>query len=217
MEKEIKIIVVDDHKAFRIGLVAVMEMIDNVNVIGDVATGNELFRLLQINKPDIIFMDINLTEENGIDLTRRVLSKYQEIVVIAITSSDEAYNLIEMLDAGASAFILKNAGNKEIQDAIDTVRNGKTYFSREFLFLTKQFAPKTKKKPNIKLSDREREILGLICKGMSNKEIANIIDLSIHTVDTHRRNLLDKTGARNTASLVMIAFRDELGKCDNSG
>jgi DNA-binding NarL/FixJ family response regulator len=115
-----------------------------------------------------------------------------------------------MLSAGASAFLLKNATEQEIQKAIKSVVKGENYFSKEFLFLARNFITNQQKKSNVSLSDREKEILAFICQGYSNQEIADAINLSIHTVDTHRRNLLNKTGAKNTASLVMTAFRDGL-------
>ena len=210
MENSIEIIIVDDHKIFRVGLEAILNCIENVNVIGDVENSTELFQLLRKTEPDILFMDVNLGAENGIDLTRKVVARYADILVIAITSSDEVNNFNDMLEAGASAFLLKNASEQELQKAINEVIKGNYYFSREFLFLAKKFSIKPKKKVKIQLSEREKEVLNLICQGYSNQEIAAKIDLSVHTVDSHRRNLLNKTSARNTASLVMIAFRDEL-------
>lgn len=216
MENLLEIIIVDDHKIFRVGLEALISTFENVDVIGDVENGAELFQLLRKTEPDIIFMDIHLGEENGIDLTRKVLAKYPDIIVVALTSSDEVNNFNEMMEAGASGFILKNAAEQELKKAIEEVVKGNTYFSREFLFLARQFTSKQrKKKSSIQLSEREKEVLSLICQGFSNQEIANQVDLSVHTVDSHRRNLLTKTGARNTASLVMIAFRDELIELDN--
>ena len=210
MDNTIEIVITDDHKIFRIGLEAILNSIEHINVIGDVENGAQLFDLLRKKEPDIIFMDVNLVNESGIELTRKVIARYPDIIVIAITSSDEVNNFNDMLEAGASAFLLKNASEQEINKAIKAVTKGDNYFSHEFLFLAKNFYKKPKKRTGVNLSDREKEVLSLICQGHSNQEIANAINLSIHTVDSHRRNLLSKTGARNTASLVMIAFRDEL-------
>jgi DNA-binding NarL/FixJ family response regulator len=214
MNDKIDIVLVDDHKIFRVGLEALLSGLDNINVVGDVERGEDLFKLLRKEEPDIIFMDVNLDDESGIDLTRKVLARYPFIKIIALTSSDEVNNFNEMIDAGASAFILKNASEKELQKAIDEVIKDNNYFSREFLFLAKQFNGKPKKRSNIHLSERELQVLKLICEGNSNQEIAGQIGISVHTVDTHRRNLLSKTEARNTASLVMIALRDGLLELD---
>ncbi|HBH47730.1 MAG TPA: DNA-binding response regulator [Bacteroidales bacterium] len=210
MESKLEIIITDDHKIFRVGLEAILSGFENIEVIGDAENGKELFELLRKTEPDIIFMDVNLVEESGIDLTRKVLAKYPDIIVIALTSSDEVNNFNDMLEAGASAFMLKGASEQEIKRAIDTVVAGDYYFSKEFMFLAKNFYKQPKKTSKIVLSDREKEVLSLICQGHSNQEIADAIDLSVHTVDSHRRNLLNKTSARNTASLVMIALRDGL-------
>lgn len=214
MEQKLEIILVDDHKIIRVGLKAILESFDNIEVIGDVDNGLDLFKLLKKTEPDIIFMDINLENESGIDITRKVVSRYSDIIVIAFTSSEEVNSVSEMLDAGASAFLLKNASEMEIKKAIDEVVKGNSYFSKEFVLLAKQFNSKPRKRSHIQISDREKEVLTLICKGHSNQEIADEIGLSIHTVDSHRRNLLTKTEAKNTASLVMIAIRDELVELD---
>lgn len=210
MENLIEVIIVDDHKIFRVGLEALISSFENVNVVGEAENSSELFQLLKKTEPDIIFMDLNLGGENGIDITKKVLARYPDIIVIAITSSDEVNNFNDMLEAGASAFLLKNVSETELRQAISEVVKGNNYFSKEFLFLAKQFTKQTGKKSKIQLSDRETEVLNLICQGYSNQEIALSIDLSIHTVDTHRKNLLNKTGAKNTARLVMIAFREGL-------
>lgn len=214
MEQEIEIIIVDDHKIFRIGLEALLDSFENVKVIGDVESGTELFQMLRTKEPDIIFMDIHLGAENGIDLTKKIIARYPDILVVALTSSDEVNNFNDMLEAGAAGFLLKNAVESELKKAIEEVVKGNNYFSKEFLFLARQFSSKPKRKSNIQLSEREKEVLALICQGLSNQEIASSVDLSIHTVDTHRRNLLSKTGAKNTASLVMKAFRDGLLEID---
>jgi DNA-binding NarL/FixJ family response regulator len=210
MQNKIEVIITDDHKIFRVGMEAILSSMENVSVIGEAENSDQLFCLLRKTEPDIVFMDVNLVNENGIDITRKLLAKYPDIIVIAMTSSDEVNNFNEMLDAGASAFMLKNATEQEIEKAIHAVVQGESYFSAEFLHLAKNFYRKPKKRNSIIISDREKEVLGLICQGLSNQEIADSICLSIHTVDSHRRNLLSKTGARNTASLVMIALRDEL-------
>ncbi len=217
MENELEIIIVDDHKVFRVGLEAILDSIDNVTVIGDVDNGEDLFKLLRKTEPDIIFMDIDLShDENGIDLTKKVVAKHNDIFVIAMTSSDEVNFFNDMMDAGANAFLLKNATEEEIKLAIQTVIKGDNYFSREFLYLAKQFNKRQiRKNTSFHLSERETAVLKLICQGLSNQEISEAIGLSIHTVDSHRRNLLAKTGAKNTANLVMTAFKEGLVSIDD--
>lgn len=210
MAQTVEIIIVDYHKIFRVGLKSILESISNVSVIGETENGVGLFKLLKTREPDIVFMDVTLGGENGIDLTRKLVARYPDILVIAMTSSDEVNNINHMLDAGATGYLLKNATEKEIELAIESVINGDNYFSKEFLNLAKVFNRKPRKKSQIILSKRETEVLAHICHGASNQEIADAMKLSVHTVDSHRRNLLLKTNSRNSAKLVMIAFKEGL-------
>lgn len=211
MESIITIAIVDDHNIFRLGLDIILNSINYVKVIGDVATGNQLHNLLKQHKPDIIFMDVNLENENGADLTKEVLSKYTDVKIIAITSSDEIKHFKEMIDAGAHGFLLKNVQENIIEEAIQSVVNNNMYFSKEFLLFARQLTPaRNKASHNIQISEREKEVLRLICQGYSNAKIAKEMVLSSHTIDAHRRSLLSKTGAKNTAEMIMIAFKEQL-------
>lgn len=211
MKDIVTVIIVDDHEMSRIGLSTMLETIDYIKVIGTAGNSKQLFTLLRTEEPDIIFMDIDLTGENGIDITRKVLAQHSDIYVVAFTSSDEVSNFSNMIDAGAFGFLLKNVSMQELHKAIDEITNGNMYFSKEFLLIARQLVPSTKvKKAGIKLSEREKEVLRFICLGFSNQEIADELFLSYHTIDAHRRNLLSKTGARNTASMIMISIRDGL-------
>jgi DNA-binding NarL/FixJ family response regulator len=210
MEDIIKIIIVDDHTIFKTGLEILLNRIPHVKVIGDADSREQLFNLLGKNIPDIIFMDINLGYENGIKITKEVLSKYPAIKVIALTMSEEVTDFNAMLSVGASGFLLKNVKEKELSEAIEMVMSGESYFSKEFLILARQQSPVKTIQSKITLSEREREVLSLICTGYSNQQIAEKIHISIHTVDGHRRSLFYKTGATNVANLVMIAFQNGL-------
>lgn len=216
MEENINVIIVDDHKICRVGLEMLLEEIENVTILGQASSGDELFRLLKKHDPDIIFMDLNLGTEKGSDITRKVLAKQKNTYVIACTSSDELSSFLEMMEAGASAFLLKNVTEDEIQLAITEVINGKNYFSKEFMSFAKNFYKKPRQRnTKIKLTEKEEEVLQLICSGYSNNEIAETMNLSHHTIDTHRRNLFNKTGAKNAASLVMIALQEGLVSLDS--
>lgn len=210
MNDEISIVIVDDHEIAQVGLSAILESFSKYNVIGTFLNGDDLFGFLKKSEPDIIFMDIDLGSENGVDVTKKVLNKYPDIYVVAFTSSDEVSYFIDMMEAGASGFLLKNIAKEELKNALEEICNGNMYFSKEFLTIARQLIPKKLKKKQIKISDREKEVLRLICLGCSNQEIADNLKLSSHTVDAHRRNLLNKCGAKNTANLIMIAFKEGL-------
>lgn len=168
---------------------------------------------MKVQEPDLVLMDIQLSTESGIDLTRQLLRQLPDTLVIAVTASKDIEHFTDMIDAGASGFILKNISQTDLEKAIDEVLNGRMYFSSEFC-LPLKIASGQEQKLNIKLSDREREVLKLICLGQSNQEIADSLELSSHTVDAHRKHLLGKIGARNTASMITISIQEGLVDLD---
>ncbi|HEY4786328.1 MAG TPA: response regulator transcription factor, partial [Bacteroidales bacterium] len=197
----------DDQQIIRAGVESILNGLPNAKVVGQAANRNQAFNFLKSNEVDLVFMDIHLGEESGITLTKELLFKYPEIKVIALTISESIALFNDMIAAGASGFLLKNVKEAELESAITAVMEGDNYFSKEYLALVK---PKdfVKTKSKIQLSDREKEVLGLICSGNSNNEIADELNISVYTADQHRRNLLLKIGAKNTAQLVMIAFKE---------
>ena len=204
-----KILIVDDQQIIRAGVESILNGLPNAKVVGQAANRIQVFNFLKSNDVDVVFMDIHLGEESGIALTRELLSKYPDIKVIALTISEGIGLFNDMIAAGASGFLLKNIKDGDLENAINAVMEGENYFSKEYLALVK---PKNtvKTKSKIALSDREKEVLDLICKGQSNNEIADELNISVYTVDQHRRNLLLKTDAKNTAQLVMTAFKEGL-------
>ena len=204
-----KILIVDDQQIIRAGVESILNGLPNAKVVGQAANRVQVFNFLKSYDVDVVFMDIHLGEESGIALTRELLSKYPDIKVIALTISEGIGLFNEMIAAGASGFLLKNIKDGDLENAINAVMEGENYFSKEYLALVK---PKNtaKTKSKITLSDREKEVLDLICKGQSNNEIADELNISVYTVDQHRRNLLLKTDAKNTAQLVMTAFKEGL-------
>jgi DNA-binding NarL/FixJ family response regulator len=204
-----KILIVDDQQIIRAGLEVMLNGLPNAKVVGQAANRAQVFNFLKSNKVDLVFMDIHLGEENGIALTKELLAKYPDIKVIALTISESIGLFNDMIAAGASGFLLKNIKEDELEKAINAVIEGDNYFSKEYLALVKP-KEKTKSKSRIILSEREKNVLGLICKGFSNNEIADELNISVYTADQHRRNLLLKSEAKNTAQLVMIAFKEGL-------
>lgn len=211
MDDIVSVVIVDDHEIFRMGLEVMLSGFPYIKLIGEASNSTQLFNILKKDEPDIVFMDVDLAGEYGVDVTRKVLAKYPYTYIIAITSSDEIRYFNDMIDAGAVGFLLKNVSKDELDTALKEIIAGKQYFSKEFLMISRSLNMSTKqKKSKIQLSDREKEVLKLICKGCSNQEIADELFLSPHTVDSHRRKLLNKTKARNTAEMIMVSFRDGL-------
>ena len=205
----VKIIIVDDHLIFRKGLNTILNELDNVKVVGEAGNGHELLDLLKKQEADILFMDIKMPGMDGIETTRKVLQKYPAIKVIALTMFDEVSYFNEMTDAGALGFLLKKTTREELDSAIRMVIKGESYFSEEFMSsINKYYQPR--KVQEIFLSEREQEVLELICKGWSNPEIAKFLGLSQRTIDGYRAKLFEKTGAKNAPNLVMYALKNGL-------
>jgi DNA-binding NarL/FixJ family response regulator len=206
-KKKNKIIIADDHTLFRQGLKLILEDIPNIDVIADVANGKELIEAARELNPDLIIMDINMPVVNGIEASRILLQENGElkILVVSMYSDEQYYNSV--IENGAKGFILRDAENTELRAAVNSILNGKTYFSQELLL---KLIRNRKNSDQISLTQRERQILELICQGLSSTEIASKLFLSERTVENHRANLLDKTGCRNSLSLVLYAVRNNL-------
>ncbi len=209
LDEKIKIIVVDDHEFFRKGLVLVLNKLKYVEVVAEATNGQEFLDLLDTTQVDIVLMDINMPNLNGIEATRLALAKLPVLKVIALSShEDEAY-LEKMIDAGVKGFLLKNIDKEVLSRALQLVAQDKPFFSEEFMpYFTKKFVTeKTSANPSTQLSKRELEVLQLIASGFSNHEIADKLFISLRTVTNHRAALYQKTGTNNTAALLSMAIK----------
>jgi DNA-binding NarL/FixJ family response regulator len=199
----IKIMIVDDHPLVIEGLKALIETDKSIEIIGIALTGHQTNQLLKIEKPDVIFLDINLPDCSGIDLCREILLKFPSILVIGISTFNTPSYIQAMLDSGAKGYLLKNTTKDELLKALNTVISHKTYISEEAKSILNTFKTDTE----IVLTRREREVLQLIASGKSNTEIAKELFISPATVDTHRTNLLAKFKTNNTALLIKQAVK----------
>jgi DNA-binding NarL/FixJ family response regulator len=171
-------------------------------MIGYAMTADSCLAFLKNNQPDVILMDINLPDIDGIELCKEVKKNHPGIFILGLSTFNQQSFIQKMIDHGASGYVLKNASGKELLEAIQTVSKGKTFMSFEVEQLLK-----TKPKTAIVITRREKEVLEHIAAGMTNNEIAQKMFISITTVETHRKNLLEKFSARNTAELVKLAFQ----------
>jgi DNA-binding NarL/FixJ family response regulator len=206
------IALVDDHKLFREGLKLLISNLDYVENVYEASNGEEFLELMELTPCDIVLMDIEMPIMNGVEATLKALHRYPNLKVIALSMYGEEVYYYKMVEAGAKGFLLKDSGMENVQEAIETVCEGSSYFSEELLFNILQNMRSNKKMEEITgdLSDRELEILCHVCKGLSNQEIADELCISKRTVDKHRGNLLFKTQSKNTASLVMFAIKNKL-------
>jgi DNA-binding NarL/FixJ family response regulator len=205
--KKNRIIIADDHSLFRQGLKLILEDIENVEVVADVANGKELIEITGMLRPDLIIMDINMPMVNGIEASRLLLHENPDLKILVISMYGEEQYYNSVIENGVKGFILKDAENTELRAAVNLILNGKTYFSQELLL---KLIRNRKANAQISLTHREQEVLNLICQGFSSMEIAVKLFLSERTVESHRANLLNKTGCRNSLSLVLFAFRNNL-------
>ena len=209
------IAIADDHKLFREGLTELLSKQKELNVLGGAGNREELLEIIVKNKINVVIMDIDMGEISGIDLTEEILQKYPYLNVLALSMHGDKNYIVKMLEVGAKGYILKNAGKEEMLNAIHTVANGNTYLSSQVSsklieHIINPVGGGSKQSENVPITDREIEVLKLIADEYSNSEIAEKLFISVRTVDTHRRNLLEKLGVKNTAGLVKYAIQNRL-------
>lgn len=207
----LKILIVDDHALFRSGLKNLLSGYYVGSEIREATDGLDFFVILQSFVPDLVFMDIDMPLMDGINATKRASIEFPDIRIVALSMYGDDIYYYKMIDAGAKGFLLKNSDMPEVIEAIETVMNGDHYFSKELLLNIVKNLRKSKDGnwKAIDLSEREMEILELICKGFSNQEIGEKLFLSKRTIDKHRANILEKTASKNTAQLVMNAIKNQ--------
>jgi DNA-binding NarL/FixJ family response regulator len=206
----IRILIADDHKIFREGLVALLDGEPELQVVGEAKHAQEVMEQLAQQPVEVILMDVDMGDSNGIDTTRQVKAAYPQVNVLALTMHAEHDYIVRMLDAGATGYILKNTGLDEMVMAIRAVSSGGTYYSQQVSASLVEHLTKPKKQQaskGVPLTPRELEVLKLIAEEYANPEIAEKLFISVRTVDTHRRNLIEKLGVKNTAGLVKYALR----------
>ena len=211
--KQINLAIADDHKIFRNGLKATLEDCPDFKLLIEASNGKELIGLLADHKPDVILMDIKMPEMDGMQTTAHVHQNFKDIKVLALSMHNEDKYIVDMMKAGASGYLLKNAEPEEIIDAISTVYNKGFYFNEHLsVTLIKQligpgsYADSTGQL-GVDLNDREIEVLRLVCQEYSNQEIADKIFLSVRTVEGYRARLFEKTGSKNLVGLVIFAIK----------
>ncbi|RCW26101.1 response regulator transcription factor [Marinilabilia salmonicolor] len=206
-----RISIVDDHQLFRDGLKFLLSGWDFIDDVFVSENGDEFLKNIESMLPDVVLMDIEMPGTNGIDTTIACLEKYPDLKIIALSMYGNENYYTGMIDAGAKGFLLKNSRFENVQRAITEVINGNNYFSPEILNgIVRNLSKKKTSPDNSELTSREIEVLYNICKGLSNQEIANNLNLSKRTVDKHRENILLKTQSGNTAQMVVYAIKNKL-------
>jgi len=197
-----KIFIVDDHYMVIEGVRSLLQSEKTIEWLGHASNASSCIAFLQKQLPDIILMDINLPDKSGIELCKEVIEKHPSVFVIGLSTFNQQSFIEKMMANGASGYVLKNATQDELMDAIQTVMKGKTYLSDE----ASQVLRKNGDAGVPVLTRREKEVLELIAEGLTNNEVAQKLFISVATVDTHRKNLLAKFEAKNIASLIKAAM-----------
>jgi DNA-binding NarL/FixJ family response regulator len=216
---QVKVYLVDDHKIFLEGLKLMLNTIKNVKIIGEAPNGKIFLSELSNDKPDLVFMDINMKEMDGIEATQKALEIFPDLRIIALTSFEDEEYFNRMTDLGVRGYLLKNSLKDDFEKAISRVMEGYSYYSGELIVrLSKKVVQTEKKrdksKEEILITDEEKELLKYMCQGLTNKQIANIVHLSSRTIEAHKARLLDKTNTKNSVALAVFAISNKLVSLD---
>jgi len=214
---DIKIIIADDHEIFRDGLKLMLSKYPEIQIAGEAQNGSELIEMVNTHRPDVILTDIKMPVMDGVDAVKKIVAANKDAAVICLSMFDEDDLILDMMEAGAKGYLLKNSDKTEIIDAITTVYHGNYYYSKSTshkminLIAKSRFNPYSKKmRPEF--SEREIEIIQLICNEHSNKEIGEKLFLSSRTVEGHRQRIMEKMDVKNSIGLVVYALKNELVK-----
>jgi DNA-binding NarL/FixJ family response regulator len=200
-----RIFIVDDHPMVVEGMKAMLQQLPETEVCGHAASASSCLAFFLRNQADIVLLDINLPDQSGIEVCRILRKKYPSLKIIALTNFDQLTYIQNMKDAGANGYLLKNSTLDDIQEAIEAVLSGREHW------LGKQTLQETMQDQNpLLLTRREIEVLRLIAEGLTNHEIAEKLFVSESTIDSHRKNLIAKLNAKNTAALVRMAMEKKL-------
>ena len=208
----IRLLIADDHVIIRNGLKLMLSKNPKFKIVAEVSSGQEAIDYIDNNSNDIdvILMDIDMPGVNGIEATKTITKNHPNVKILALSMHDEEVYITSMIDAGATGYILKQADVYEISQAIESTAIGKKFYSNEVsITIINSLHKKSKDKGN-ELSVREMEILSLIAAGLTNKEVGEKLFISARTVESHRRNILDKLDFKNTAEMIRYAIENHI-------
>ncbi len=209
-ERPIRLLIVDDHTIVRQGLIALLEDEADLRVVGQAGSAQEALALMEACRPDVVLLDITLPDLSGLEVTRRIVQTWPGVRVLILTMHEEEAFFFEALRAGAAGYVLKGADSEELLYAIHAVYEGGVYLPPKLAaslvrdYLNQQFRPFLEEIP---LTPREQTILRLIAQGLTNRQIAERLSLSLNTVKTHRQHLYEKLGLHRRSDLVAYALR----------
>lgn len=219
MTQHIRLVIADDHEIFRDGLALMLSKQQHVQLAGQASNGRELLELVDRVKPHIVMTDIKMPVMDGIEATKLMLQQNPDLRIIALSMFDEENLIVDMLEAGARGYLLKNADKQEILEAIHSVSEDKTYYCRHTsarlatMIVKSKFNPNKKAEP-VSFNERETEIIRMICQQCTTQEIGEKLFLSKRTVEGYRTRILEKMNVKNTAGVVIYALRHHIINAD---
>lgn len=218
MEK-IKIILVDDHQMFRDGVKSILHDEQNIELVGEVGNGLDLFRLLETVQPDLIVTDISMPDLSGIEVAKYVSENFPGIKILILSMHVREDFIIKAIEAGADGYLPKDASMNELLEAIYTISRGESYFNRKISdAILKSFIshsrPQRETEKRESLTRRELEIIRNVVDGQTNREIADTLCISIRTVDSHKNNIMHKLNLKSSVELVKYAIKNNLANLD---
>lgn len=204
---EIKVVMADDHEVVRNGIKRLFILDKKITIIGEASNGADAVDLVRYHKPDIALLDIFMPKMNGIEATEIIKDEMPEVLVVMLTAYEDSTHLESALSAGADGYLTKDITAKNLVESIHKVVLGERVYSQSILHLVQKRTPTahTDSTP-VGITVREQEILNLVAEGKSSPEIAEILNISFRTVQTHRQNIMDKLGVKNAAGLIKYAF-----------
>lgn len=213
--KTIKVMLADDHALIREGFRSLLGKNELFEIVGEAEDGKELMLLITQSTPDVVLVDINMPQMSGLEVLEQTKKSRPEIKFIILTMHEEREYIKRALTAGAEGYLLKNVEKAELEKAIKTVFEGGKYFSPLITNILAEYVAKPSTAPAAEISPREKEVLELVAQGFSTKQIADKLDISVRTVESHRINMLKKLEVSNTAELIRKSI--ELKILKNAG
>lgn len=204
---DFRILIADDHAMIRDGLRNLIQQNQSYTIVGEAKSGNEALQLFAQYVPDLIILDISMPDLNGMEVSKKILETYPDACILIFSMYDGDDYISRCLELGVKGYVIKNESGSELENAIQSVLEGKNYFSRHaqdviFKKFSQNVGKKKQREEIIKLTHREREIVKLISEGMTSQQMADKLFISPRTVETHRANLMKKVGVRNAIELV---------------
>lgn len=217
MKKQLKVFIADDHTLFRKAMVNLIRGFENIEEVKDAENGKELLTLMKYQQPDVAIVDLQMPVMDGTETCETIIAKFPDVKVIVLTMHDSEKYILHMMEMGVHAFLLKNTEPEELQQAIESVIE-KDFYHNDLVASVLRKNMREKKQGHrpsfntIELSDREKEIVLLVCQEMTIKKISQKLSLSENTVRNHRVNIMEKVGVNNMVGLVKYAYDSGLIK-----